>query len=62
METLNLKTSTWTHITARKTSLQAVLNLVQVGKATCTDFTRTRDAWNAVSVPAASGEPASCTG
>ncbi|GAA2404074.1 hypothetical protein GCM10010191_09700 [Actinomadura vinacea] len=61
METLNLKTSTWTHGTARRASLQAVLNLVRVGKATCTDFTRTRDAWTAVSVPAASGEPTTCT-
>jgi len=61
METLNLKTSTWTHSLVRRASLQAVLNLVAVGKATCTDFTRTRDAWNAVSVPAASGEPATCT-
>ena len=62
METLNLKTSTWTHTTARRASLQAVLNLVQVGKATCTDFSRVRDAWNAVNVPAASGEPTTCTG
>ncbi|WP_433332288.1 M4 family metallopeptidase [Spirillospora sp. CA-294931] len=61
METLNLKTSSWTHSTARKTSLQAVLNLKKVGKATCEDFTKTRDAWNAVSVPAASGEPSGCT-
>ncbi|MFC6933376.1 M4 family metallopeptidase [Actinomadura yumaensis] len=61
METLNMKTSTWTHGAVRKTSLQAVINLVRVGKATCTDFTRTRDAWNAVSVPAASGEPTTCT-
>ncbi|WP_157996063.1 M4 family metallopeptidase [Thermomonospora amylolytica] len=61
METLNLKTSTWTHSLARRASLQAVLNLVRVGRATCTDFTRTRDAWNAVSVPAASGEPTTCT-
>ncbi|MBX6769051.1 MAG: M4 family metallopeptidase, partial [Actinomadura rubrobrunea] len=42
METLNLKTSTWTHSTVRRASLQAVLNLVAVGKATCTDFARTR--------------------
>ncbi|XVQ11445.1 M4 family metallopeptidase [Spirillospora sp. CA-255316] len=62
METLNLKTTTWTHGTARRASLQAVLNLVRVGKATCTDFTRTRDAWTAVSVPASSGEPTTCTG
>ncbi|MFB4317647.1 M4 family metallopeptidase [Actinomadura sp. 21ATH] len=62
METLNLKTTTWTHSTARRASLQAVLNLVRVGKATCTDFTRTRAAWTAVSVPAASGEPTTCTG
>ncbi|TDD89842.1 M4 family metallopeptidase [Actinomadura rubrisoli] len=62
MSTLNMKTSTWTHGTVRKTSLQAVLNLVKAGKATCTDFTRTRDAWNAVSVPAAGGEPTTCTG
>ncbi|GAA4128426.1 hypothetical protein GCM10022416_04080 [Actinomadura keratinilytica] len=60
METLNLKTSTWTHSLARRASLQAVLNLVAVGKATCTDFTRTRDAWNAVSVPAAANEPTTC--
>ncbi|MFD0684391.1 M4 family metallopeptidase [Actinomadura fibrosa] len=62
MSTLNMKTTTWTHSIVRRTSLQAVLNLVQAGKATCTDFTRTRDAWNAVSVPAASGEPTTCTG
>ncbi|SEG94832.1 Zn-dependent metalloprotease, partial [Thermomonospora echinospora] len=62
MEMLNLKTTTWTHSLARRASLQGVLNLVQAGKATCTDFTRTRDAWNAVSVPAGSNEPTSCTG
>ncbi|GAA4095161.1 M4 family metallopeptidase [Actinomadura miaoliensis] len=61
METLNLKTSTWTHSLARRASLQAVLNLVVVGKATCTDFTRTRDAWNAVNVPAAANEPTTCS-
>lgn len=62
MEMLNLKTSTWTHSIARRASLQGVLNLVRVGKATCTDFTRTRAAWQAVSVPAAAGEPTTCTG
>ncbi|MFI0352822.1 M4 family metallopeptidase [Actinomadura sp. 9N407] len=62
METLNLKTTTWTHTTARRASLTAVLNLVRVGKATCTDFTTTRAAWTAVSVPASSGEPTTCTG
>ncbi|QXJ22422.1 M4 family metallopeptidase [Actinomadura graeca] len=62
METLNMKTSGWTHGAARKTSLTAALNLVKAGKVTCADFTATKDAWNAVSVPAASGEPTTCTG
>ncbi|WP_067460643.1 M4 family metallopeptidase [Actinomadura macra] len=62
METLNMKTSGWTHSAVRRTSLTAALNLVKAGKATCADFTATKDAWNAVSVPAASGEPTTCTG
>ncbi|WP_131740508.1 M4 family metallopeptidase [Actinomadura roseirufa] len=62
MSALNTKTSNWTHTSVRRTSIQAALNLVRAKKATCTDFTRTRDAWNAVSVPASSGEPTTCTG
>ncbi|WP_242888254.1 M4 family metallopeptidase [Actinomadura litoris] len=62
MATLNMKTSNWTHTAVRKASLQAALNLAKSGALTCTDFTRTRDAWEAVRVPRASGEPTTCTG
>ncbi|WP_242909606.1 M4 family metallopeptidase [Actinomadura terrae] len=62
MATLNMKTSNWTHTAVRRASLQAALNLAKAGTLTCADFTRTRDAWNAVSVPRASGEPTTCTG
>ncbi|GLX02420.1 M4 family metallopeptidase [Microtetraspora sp. NBRC 16547] len=57
METLNRKTSTWTHSLVRKASLEAALQLFP---GSCAEFNRTKAAWDAVSVPAASGEPASC--
>jgi Zn-dependent metalloprotease len=48
------KTSTWTHGRARIATLQAARALFPSG---CTEFNTVRAAWNAVSVPAQSGEP-----
>jgi Zn-dependent metalloprotease len=48
------KTSTWTHGRARVATLQAALALFP---SSCTEFNTVRAAWNAVSVPAQSGEP-----
>jgi Zn-dependent metalloprotease len=48
------KTTTWTHGRARLASLQAALALFP---NSCTEFNTVRAAWNAVSVPAQSGEP-----
>lgn len=52
--TLLRKTSTWTHGRARLASLQAARALFP---SSCTEFNTVRAAWNAVSVPAQSGEP-----
>jgi Zn-dependent metalloprotease len=48
------KTSTWTHGRARLATLQAARALFP---SSCTEFNTVRAAWNAVSVPAQSGEP-----
>ena len=56
---LLLKTSNWTHGAARKATLQAAVNLY--GTTSCTNFNTVKAAWNAVSVPAQSGE-ATCGG
>jgi Zn-dependent metalloprotease len=53
------KTSGWNHAAARKATLEAALALYP---GSCTEFNTVKAAWNAVSVPAATGEPASCTG
>ncbi|WP_371778408.1 M4 family metallopeptidase [Streptosporangium subroseum] len=54
---LQRKTTTWTHQLVRKASLEAA---IQLFPGSCTEFNATKAAWTAVSVPAASGEPASC--
>jgi Zn-dependent metalloprotease len=51
------KVSAWTHARARVATLQAARALFP---NSCTEFNATRAAWNAVSVPAQSGEP-TCT-
>lgn len=56
---LLLKTSNWTHGAARKATLQAAVNLY--GSTNCTNFNTVKAAWDAVSVPAQSGE-ATCGG
>ena len=56
---LLLKTSNWTHGAARKATLQAAVNLY--GTTNCTNFNAVKAAWDAVSVPAQSGE-ATCGG
>ena len=56
---LLLKTSNWTHGAARKATLQAAINLY--GTTNCTNFNTVKAAWNAISVPAQSGE-ATCGG
>ncbi len=56
---LLLKTSNWSHGAARKATLQAAVNLY--GTTNCTNFNAVKAAWNAVSVPAQSGE-ATCGG
>jgi Zn-dependent metalloprotease len=48
------KTTTWTHGRARLATLQAARALFP---SSCTEFNAVRAAWNAVSVPAQSGEP-----
>jgi Zn-dependent metalloprotease len=48
------KTTTWTHGRVRVATLQAALALFP---GSCTEFNTVRAAWNAVSVPAQSGEP-----
>jgi Zn-dependent metalloprotease len=48
------KTTTWTHGRVRLATLQASLALFP---GSCTEFNTVRAAWNAVSVPAQSGEP-----
>ncbi len=52
------KTSSWNHKAARKATLEAAVALFP---GSCTEFAATKAAWDAVSVPAVSGEPA-CTG
>ena len=56
---LLLKTSNWTHGAARKATLQAAVNLY--GTSSCTNFNTVKAAWDAISVPAQSGE-ATCGG
>jgi hypothetical protein len=56
---LLLKTSGWTHGAARKATLQAAVNLY--GTTSCTNFNTVKAAWDAISVPAQSGE-ATCGG
>jgi len=52
---LLMKTTYWTHGKARIASLTATNNLY--GTSDCTTFNRVKAAWDAVSVPAQSGEP-----
>ncbi|MEU0536481.1 M4 family metallopeptidase [Amycolatopsis tolypomycina] len=52
------KTSSWNHRAARKATLEAAIALFP---GSCTEFASTKAAWDAVSVPAVSGEP-TCTG
>ncbi|WP_442876125.1 M4 family metallopeptidase [Amycolatopsis sp. NBC_01480] len=52
------KTSSWNHKAARKATLEAALALYP---GSCTEFNAVKAAWSAVSVTAASGEPAGCT-
>lgn len=52
---LLLKTSSWTHGKARVATLTATKNLY--GSTDCTTFNKVKAAWDAVSVPAQSGEP-----
>ncbi|WP_414935646.1 M4 family metallopeptidase [Amycolatopsis sp. cmx-11-51] len=52
------KTSSWNHRAARKATLEAALALYP---GSCTEFNTTKAAWEAISVPAATGEPTSCT-
>ncbi|GAA3429073.1 M4 family metallopeptidase [Streptosporangium sandarakinum] len=59
MSALNRKTDTWTHQLVRKATLQAALELFP---GSCAEFNAVKGAWDAVSVPAASGEPTTCTG
>ena len=54
-----LKTTYWTHGAARKATLTATNNLY--GTSDCTTFNRVKAAWDAISVPAQSGE-ATCGG
>ncbi|WP_283133667.1 M4 family metallopeptidase [Rhizohabitans arisaemae] len=58
MGTLMRKTTTWTHSLARKASLEAALALFP---GSCVEFNTVKAAWNAVSVPAAAGEPTTCS-
>ena len=55
-----MKTTYWTHGKARLASLTAAKNLY--GATDCTTFNRVKAAWDAVSVPAQSGEPTCGTG
>jgi Zn-dependent metalloprotease len=52
---LLLKTSSWTHADARVATLTAAETLYGAGD--CTSFNEVKAAWDAVSVPAQSGEP-----
>ncbi|MEV7091371.1 M4 family metallopeptidase [Amycolatopsis sp. NPDC051045] len=53
------KTSSWNHKAARKATLEAAIALFP---GSCTEYNATKAAWDAVSVPTASGEPTSCSG
>ncbi|MBE8523642.1 proprotein convertase P-domain-containing protein, partial [Amycolatopsis sp. H6(2020)] len=53
------KTSSWNHKAARKATLEAAIALFP---GSCTEYNTTKAAWNAISVTAATGEPASCSG
>ncbi|WP_206795631.1 M4 family metallopeptidase [Amycolatopsis sp. MtRt-6] len=53
------KTSSWNHKAARKATLEAAIALFP---GSCTEYNTTKAAWDAVSVTAATGEPASCSG
>ncbi|WP_233525854.1 M4 family metallopeptidase [Actinomadura spongiicola] len=55
METLNRKTSSWTHSTVRAASVAAAKQLFPGSTTECQTV---KAAWSAVSVPQASGEPA----
>jgi Zn-dependent metalloprotease len=57
---LLLKTTYWTHGKARVATLTAAKNLY--GTTDCTTFNRVKAAWDAISVPAQSGEPTCGTG
>lgn len=52
---LLLKTTYWTHGKARVATLTAAKNLY--GSTDCTTFNKVKAAWDAISVPAQSGEP-----
>ncbi|WP_018351148.1 M20/M25/M40 family metallo-hydrolase [Longispora albida] len=52
------KSSTWVHSSVRRATLQAAKDLYA---PSCVEWQAVKDAWNAVSVPAVSGE-ATCTG
>ncbi|MDQ7808369.1 M4 family metallopeptidase [Amycolatopsis sp. A133] len=52
------KTSSWNHRAARKATLEAAVALFP---GSCAEFAATKAAWDAVSVPAVSGEP-TCSG
>ncbi|WP_433238103.1 M4 family metallopeptidase [Streptosporangium sp. CA-135522] len=58
MGALQRKTATWTHQLVRKASLEAALQLFP---GSCNEFNVTKAAWTAVNVPAATGEPTSCS-
>lgn len=51
---LQMKSYSWTYADARITTLQAARNLYP---DSCTEYTRVKDAWNAVAVPAQVAEP-----
>ncbi|MFI6816620.1 M4 family metallopeptidase [Nonomuraea sp. NPDC050328] len=55
MAALNMKTLPWTHQKARAATIQAARALFPQN---CSMISAVQDAWNAVSVPAAAGEPA----
>ncbi|HET6709003.1 M4 family metallopeptidase, partial [Amycolatopsis sp.] len=53
------KTSSWNHKAARKATLEAAIALFP---GSCVEYNTTKAAWDAISVTAATGEPASCSG
>ncbi|WP_326823372.1 M4 family metallopeptidase [Streptosporangium sp. NBC_01639] len=58
MGALQRKTTAWTHLLVRKASLEAA---IQLFPGSCAEFNTTKAAWAAVNVPAATGEPTSCS-